>query len=156
MDANAEAFFSKTIKAVIQYRKENNVVRHDMLHLMMEARKNRLSIDNQDDAVDLGFAVVQESQLTANKTVKSKLTDEDITAQAMLFFIAGFEGTSTTLSHLSYALAVNPDIQQKLRKEIEETLTMCNGKMTYEALLNMKYLDCVVSGNNCIKNNGNI
>jgi cytochrome P450 len=34
-----------------------------------------------------------------------------ITAQGVIFFVAGFETTANTLSTISYHLAKNPDIQ---------------------------------------------
>ncbi len=37
-----------------------------------------------------------------------------------IFLAAGYETTATTLSYVSYHLALNPDIQQKLREEIDE------------------------------------
>lgn len=51
---------------------------------------------------------------------------------------------------MAYELAVNPDLQIRLRYEVEETNKKCNGKLTYEALMKMKYLDMVVTGKiNC-------
>lgn len=74
------------------------------------------------------------------------LSDEVITAQALLFFIAGFDTISTAMCHMSYELAQNEDIQQRLLDEIDTTLEECNGKLSYEIVLNMKYLDMVLSG----------
>lgn len=67
-------------------------------------------------------------------------------SQCLLFFIAGFTGVANTLSFLSYELAINPDIQDKLYAEIAEVAATLNGdKVTYETLQKMKYLDMVVS-----------
>lgn len=76
----------------------------------------------------------------------TELTDDDVTAQALLFFIAGFDTISTAICHMCYELALNEDIQIKLQKEVDETFEKCDGKLTYDALLNMKYLDMVLSG----------
>lgn len=78
--------------------------------------------------------------------VSSEITDLDITAQAMIFFFAGFDGVAGLMCFLSYELAINPDVQDKLRKEVISTFDECEGKLTYESLLNMKYMDMVVSG----------
>ncbi len=65
---------------------------------------------------------------------------------SFLFFIAGFDTSSTLLSFMAYELCVNPDIQQRLYEEIEETHRSLNGKtLTYDVVQNMKYLDMVVS-----------
>lgn len=55
-------FFRKTIKSAIDHREKNNIIRPDMIHLLMEARKGKLKHEVEDDE-DTGFATVQESQL---------------------------------------------------------------------------------------------
>lgn len=42
-----------------------------------------------------------------------------------------------------YELALNQDIQDRLRQEIEENLVKYDGIVTYEGLLEMKYLDMI-------------
>jgi len=53
-------------------------------------------------------------------------------AQAVSFFSAGFETSSTTTTFALYELAVQPEIQNTLRKEILEALEKTNGKITYD------------------------
>lgn len=66
--------------------------------------------------------------------------------KSFLFFIAGFDTSSTLLSFVAYELSANPDIQQKLYEEVEETHKSLGGnKLTYNAVQNMKYLDMVIS-----------
>jgi len=50
------------------------------------------------------------------------LTHEEVLAQGLLFFLAGFETTANTLSLLGYSLATNPEKQEKLLKEIDEVM----------------------------------
>jgi hypothetical protein len=69
-----------------------------------------------------------------------------IAAQAFLFFAAGFETSSTTLSFCLLELAINPQIQQRLCIEIDTTLGKCKGLITYDAIQSMTYLDKVVNG----------
>ncbi|KAJ8926643.1 hypothetical protein NQ314_020977 [Rhamnusium bicolor] len=100
----------------------------------------------------LGFALLPKlyellkvSLFGSKGKIPTELTDLDITAQALIFFFAGFETVSTNMSFAAYELAANPDIQDKLRKEINATLEECGGQLTYEGLLKMKYLDMVIS-----------
>lgn len=70
----------------------------------------------------------------------------DIAAQALTFIFAGFESVATQMAFMAYELAINPDIQRKLRTEVVETSKECNGKLTYEVLMKMKYMEMVISG----------
>lgn len=45
-----------------------------------------------------------------------------------------------------YELALNPDIQEVLREDIRSTLEKYDNKLTYEAMLDMKYLQMVIDG----------
>ena len=62
----------------------------------------------------------------------------------MIFLVAGYDTTGTTLAFACYQLAKNPEIQERLREEVEE---VSGGDMdeeiTYEDLHNMTYLDQV-------------
>lgn len=66
-------------------------------------------------------------------------------AQAYVFFLAGFETSSTTVTFCLYELAKNQDIQNKLREEIQ-TMIEKNGDLTYSVLNDMNYLHKVISG----------
>jgi cytochrome P450 family 9 len=76
----------------------------------------------------------------------TELDDEDIVSQAIMFFLAGFDTTSTLLCFVSHQLATHPEVQERLQEEIDKTLEENGGKFTYEAVNSMKYLDMVVSG----------
>lgn len=75
----------------------------------------------------------------------TELTDSIIASQAFVFFVAGFETSSSTISHALYELAQNQEIQDKLREEIKEIYEK-NGELTYDVIKNMKYLDKVLKG----------
>ncbi|XP_069676200.1 cytochrome P450 9e2-like [Periplaneta americana] len=122
-------FFRSLVKDTISTREREGIVRPDMLQLLMQAKKGTL----------------QDENCTEQKNSKTQLDDEDITAQAVIFFLAGFDTTSTLLCFTTHQLAVHPDVQTRLQKEIDDTLKECDGKLTYEALFGMKYLDMVVS-----------
>jgi cytochrome P450 family 6 len=48
-----------------------------------------------------------------------------------------------------YELALHPVVQAKLRAEIMEVMTKYNQELTYEATLEMSYLEMVISGECC-------
>lgn len=116
-----------------------------MLHLLMEAKKGNLK--DEDESVDSGFITSKKSHIEdSTKQIINNITVDDITAQALVFFIAGFDTSSTLTSFTTYELAINKNVQNKLRKEVDDTFEAFDGKLTYEALGNLKYMDMVISG----------
>lgn len=116
----------------------------------MEAMKREDFEDNSKD-VDMGFAAVDDSflkeKMSNDKIEKGSISTDDVIAQALLFFLAGFETVAVLLSHCLNELAVNPDIQKKLQDEIDKELEKSDEKdLNYEAVVGMKYLDMVISG----------
>ena len=75
------------------------------------------------------------------------LSAKEVAAQAFMFFAAGFETAATTISFCLYELALNPDIQDRLRNEIDTVLKKHGGSVTYEGIQEMSYLDKTISGN---------
>lgn len=75
-----------------------------------------------------------------------ELTDNLLAAQTFIFFAAGFETSSTTISNALYELALNHDIQEKLREEIKQFAAKNNGEWKYETIKQMQYLDKVFQG----------
>jgi cytochrome P450 family 6 len=74
------------------------------------------------------------------------LSMDSLAAQAFVFYFAGFETSSTTMTFCIYELSLHPDIQERVREEIDIVLKKHNGEITYEAIQEMEYLDKVVSG----------
>lgn len=68
-------------------------------------------------------------------------------AQAVQFFAAGFETTSSTISYTLHELCLQPKVQDKLREEILSNIKKYNG-VTYEGLKEMKYMEMCIFGKN--------
>ncbi|KAI2474288.1 hypothetical protein C4B38_000356 [Diabrotica virgifera virgifera] len=130
-EGESRRFFRNLIKDAVYARKAESIVRPNMIHLMIQAQ-NKLKEKPQNSDV-------------VNEDNNLEITMEDITAHALIFFIAGFESSSGLMCYMAYELVVNPDIQTRLRQEIDEAFEECNGTLSYEAVMKMKYLDMVVS-----------
>lgn len=138
-------FFTRLVLDTMKEREMNNIVRHDTIHLLMEAKKGKISHEDvkpNDDAV--GFATVEESAF-GKKKINRVWKDDDLVAQALLFFFAGFESISSSISFLMYELAVNPDVQERLAQEIREHDVKNDGKFDFNSIQEMAYMDMVVS-----------
>ena len=57
-----------------------------------------------------------------HNTDEKGLSPEEIEAQSLLFFLAGYETTASTLAFLAYCLATNQECEKKLVQEINASL----------------------------------
>lgn len=128
-------FFMKIVKETVEYREKNNIYRKDFMHLLLQLKNRGELVDDEN--------VLTEKDET-NKDVN--LTFNEIAAQAFIFFLAGFETSSTTMTFSLLELALNPLIQEKLRMEVDQVLKKHNGELTYDALLEMHYMEKVING----------
>lgn len=114
-----EDFFMGLVRKTIQSREENSIEETDFLKCLLQLKK-----ENKNDF----------------------LTYNELTAQCFLFFIAGFEPPTVALTFAFLELALNPEIQEKLREEISLVLQENENKLTYKNIMGMKYLNKVVHG----------
>ncbi|KAI4485632.1 hypothetical protein M0802_012661 [Mischocyttarus mexicanus] len=119
-DTYQTSFFVNIVKETMEHRIKNNIVRHDFINILKELK---------DDPTKLSEDI--------------ELTDTMCAAQAFVFFAAGFETSSTTMSNALYELAQNHEIQDKVRQEIHEELEKNNGILKYEMIKKMSYLHAV-------------
>ncbi|XP_077484869.1 cytochrome P450 3A31-like [Amblyomma americanum] len=66
-------------------------------------------------------------------------------AQCILFFIGGQEKAGSAIAFTLYLLAVHPDVQEKLRKEVDECFTAHGDRPGFDEVNKLEYLHCVVS-----------
>jgi cytochrome P450 family 6 len=124
-------FFLKAIRETVDFREKNKVERNDFLNMLINM-KNRGTLHSD------------------NPEMNDKITFNELAAQAFLFFLAGFETSSTTMTFCLYELAQNQEVQSKLRDEISSALDENEGKLDYESVMNLKYLQMVIDGEDII------
>ncbi|KAM7296315.1 putative cytochrome P450 [Ixodes scapularis] len=74
-----------------------------------------------------------------------KLSSEEVVTNNATLFLAAFETTATALCFVTYALAKYPDIQERVREEVKETIEG-SGPLDYEGVTQkLKYLGQVVN-----------
>ncbi|XP_054722229.1 cytochrome P450 3A8-like isoform X2 [Uloborus diversus] len=144
-------FFRDVIINVIKERKEKGKRYNDILQLLIDAldedvkgkaNKETPKVELVEDEEDQYGSIVNKE---TNFTVKyKKLSQDEMMAQCVLFFVVGYETTAAALSFMAYALALNPECQEKLIKEIDSAFEN-HKEMSYDTIRDMKYLDCVLS-----------
>lgn len=120
--SDVESFFINAVKNILDYRTTNKVKRSDFIQMFIEIQEKAKSEGME------GFTL------------------NEIAAQAFVFFLAGFETSSTTMTFCLHELAFNQEIQEKLRKEVNNAFQKTNGELTYDAIMGMKYMDMVLDG----------
>ena len=76
---------------------------------------------------------------------KNKLSDGEIIANCVVFLLAGYETSATTLGLICYHLATNPHVQDKLQVEINKIWSNEDTLPGYETIRELPYLDMVIS-----------
>lgn len=65
----------------------------------------------------------------------------------MTKYFIGYETSSTSMTYCIHELAQNPDIQEKARQHVLDVLMKHDGKITYESVADMYYLEQCINGN---------
>ncbi|KAH9645247.1 hypothetical protein HF086_012125, partial [Spodoptera exigua] len=140
------AFTSSKMRLMVPFMVEVGDQMMRSLHKIIKESKSKLTHEDiKSNDLAAGFATVTESAV-GKKKVNRVWSDEDLVAQAVLFFIAGFEAVSSGTSFLLHELAMNPDVQERLAQEIKEHDVKNGGKFDFNSIQNMVYMDMVVSG----------
>ncbi|XP_043500193.1 cytochrome P450 9e2-like [Polistes fuscatus] len=117
LTSSTAQFFNDIVRETVKARDEQGIIRPDMIHLLIQAR------DKESSNLDI----------------------QDIVAQAFIFFLAGFDTSSTLMCFMVYELSIHEDIQNRLREEIDEALLQANGELNYEDLSKLTYLEMVIN-----------
>ena len=103
----------------VEYREKNpQVKRHDFMNLLIQMKNTKGS---------------------------ESITVNQIAAQSFIFFLAGFETSSSTMTYCLYELSLNVDLQEKVRQHVKEIIEK-HGSFNYEAVNDMHYLEQCVNG----------
>lgn len=138
IDPGVTKFFKDVVSQMISQREEHGIKRHDFMDLLIEL-KNKGTLEN-----DSGNGLISNDE-DAETTEEIELDENTIAAQAFVFFAAGYETSSNTIAFCLHELALNAEIQEKTRRDIYNAIDNRSGKLTYDAVQDMKYLDMVIA-----------
>ncbi|CAH2249528.1 jg18770 [Pararge aegeria aegeria] len=125
----------KTFSIVRQIMAQRNYKpcgRNDFIDLMLELKQKKKIV---------GESIEKRNVDGTPELVEFDLDDQLLAAQVFIFFAAGFETSSSASSFLLHMLAFHPEAQERCRKEVDEVLNNYDGKLCYDAVKDMKYLE---------------
>ncbi|XP_052815529.1 cytochrome P450 3A24-like isoform X2 [Mya arenaria] len=117
-------FFVDASKSFLEERKKGSSKHRDLLQLMVNAH-------NDEDV----------KTRTGNRI--EGLTDNEILSNSIIFMLAGFDTTATSIAWVLYELALNPDVQEKLIDSIDQEIG--DSELSYDNVFTMQYMDMVMS-----------
>ncbi|XP_049308987.1 cytochrome P450 6g1-like [Bactrocera dorsalis] len=134
-------FFSKwasTLRITLFTPEFSTFLRGTINHVMASREESKAT---RNDLIDV--LVSLKGEAVAKGEYNAHLQDV-LTAQAAVFFSAGFESSSSLMTFTLYELSKRPDLQERLRNEICEAFVAEQGTMSYETINNLPYLGMVV------------
>ena len=115
---NHTDYFIRMARVIYDARKaQKTPSRKDLLQLMLEAQKQEIE--------------------------GKRMSDEEVSAQSVIFMVAGFETTGSTLSYMAYLLAAHPEVQEKLLQELDKAVKNRGDMPFYDFINSLVYLDQV-------------
>lgn len=117
--AEATKFLRNTINYVMAEREKSQQTRNDLIDLLIDFKRSS-----------------QESKFVFDGDI--------LVAQAVLFFTAGFESSSSTMAFALYELAKHPEVQQRLRAEIKQALIASGGCVTQQLIDSLEYMQMIL------------
>ncbi|XP_071504345.1 cytochrome P450 3A19-like [Diadema antillarum] len=146
--SEATQFFIDVVGKAMESREINQGnEKKDFLQLMMNSHKESEKVPEENAAEDDLHSHLDDHHgnrlIESKKTSQAKLTAEEIVAQAVFFFLAGYDTSNTTLGFIAYSLATSPEVQDKLIQEVDE-MAPDRDSVNYSSIDKMPYLDGVV------------
>lgn len=126
-------FFKSSIIDTMNERTSKQIFRPDIVNTLMEIRNERLQRQCESAKCDVDDN-------------NCDWTDDELVAQCFVSFFVTCDSVSNVLAFMSYELALNQNVQEKLYQEIRTISDSLNGgQLTYDAISTLKYLDQVMN-----------
>lgn len=120
-------FFISVVDTVVADKKSDKEARKDLMWLMMNAHK------------DIGKSEDEYASESRFNFQKRPLTSQEILANSLIFFLAGYETTANVLSFVMYNLAIYPEYADEVTREVDENIG--KEKPTYDNVSKLAFLD---------------
>jgi cytochrome P450 family 6 len=129
---DVNTYFSGAVKKSIEHRQQTGQQYNDYLQFLID-------LDAKNTSKEPGY----EAEVVKNKI---KLTFPEIAAQSFVFQFSTLQ-TSTNIAAIAmYLLAINLNEQKIAREDVMNAIQSHDNDISYEALIEMNYLDNVLNG----------
>lgn len=140
LQPQATKFFRDTVLQTIKMRRQSGERKNDMIDLMLDALH-----DSHDDVENDEDGDQYENDMKLNHKRNNNIDEITIVGTAVVLLVAGYDTTGMLLSYFSYEMTNNPDIQNKLRDEVDEAFENADGRLPdYSVIQSLPYLDMVI------------
>ncbi|XP_047999209.1 cytochrome P450 6B2-like [Leguminivora glycinivorella] len=132
-----DTFFNRLLSDVFKERNYKPSTRNDFVDLMLNFKGSKnMSGDSMSNV---------KSESEKKERIHLEVTDDLLIAQCMVFFAAGFETSASVMCFTLYELAKNPEKQPRLFEEVDAYLKKTGGKVTYDCLTELPYMEACVN-----------
>lgn len=140
-------YFRSLCQRVIKGRVDSKIRQDDFLQHMIDCQQGTCAGDTSKEAADTGDRIFDvDSKLADSEDVPSNaLSEEEAMAQCFMFLIAGQGTTSSLVAFTLYMLALNPEVQEKLREEVDLCIEKHGESPAMEVVAKLEYLHGVIS-----------
>lgn len=117
----------------------------DFIQLLLDAQREAMnggSLDIKEHENKMNGTAAIEKKM--NGTDRGLLDEEELVAQCVIFFLAGYETTASLLTFTCLCLAHQQDCQEKLYAELSSKFKD-KSSIDYDTLVSLPYLDAVIS-----------
>ena len=148
LDTKSSVFFQDVIKKTYNKRKETGERRNDFIDMIVDAANSFSAKAKPTTATFEGEfekdAAIDTSDLKDTDDNNGLDMETLLVANAILFFFAGFETTSTGMTFITHQIVHNQEVQDKMIEEIDKVMGGADGELTFERIQELKYMEKVI------------
>jgi len=116
------------------------------LKLIEDRRRSMSSVESPpQDLLQLLLEAHDEDEIGTEARSRGLLSNDEVVRSIIIILLAGYETTSNALGYTAYLLALNPAIQGKLIKEIQDYYDANPDASLYDAAENIDYVTMVLN-----------
>lgn len=94
----------------------------------------------------LNFIIFNNGSIKWHVLLFLDFSEDDLVAQAVLFYVAGYDTTANLINYFLYEMALNPKVQERLQDELDRLPGTHDIKETYDNVQRLEYMEMCVNG----------